>query len=390
MAAVTGAVPWTVVCHTADESTPATTVVTFMAWLDRHPDVELHTVLWSRGHMPSSTYDFGRFANVATAHDGVLPTVLRRVGLGRLAGGLAGRAVRSRLRSVPPSGVLYLNTGFSAPVLRYLPPGDRTVVTHLHAIDREADPPVPADRVAQLVSVTDVWLASDDATRDWAVDAWGIAADAVTVVPDPVDSEGWNRAARHPEPGRLRLGVRGGAWFRTDHTARLVQQLRARRPDLHLDLVWAEVIGSPDHLAPLRHDLEHLGVAHHLELPGSADEVLAAMDDVDVVVMTTPDDEAPWPVHHAISRGVPVVGFDTHRLAGELDDLGVVVPYLDVAAMADAVLGLHADDLGADELRPDGARGDAPRIVRRRAELRRRDVALVGARILDLVGEVQR
>jgi glycosyltransferase involved in cell wall biosynthesis len=345
-----------------------------MGWLHRQPDVDLHTVLWSRGHNPSSTYDFGRFANVADAHEALLPTVLRAVGLTRIGGGLAGRGVRAALRSVPTTGVLYLSTSFSAPVLRYLPPGERTVVTHLHTIDREADPPVPPDRVAQLREATHVWLAVDETTRTWAVEAWDLDPAAIALVPEPVDSGGWNRAARHPDPTHVRLGVRGGAWFRSDHTARLVQQLRRKRPDLQLDLVWAEVIGSPDHLAPLRHDLEHLGVAQHLELPRSADEVLAALDDIDVLVMTTPDDEGPWAVHDALARGVPAVCFDTHRMAADLHDLGIVVPYLDVAAMADAVLGLHADEVD----------DEAPGIARRRAELRRRDVSVVGPRIVEL------
>src|SRR5690606_20223806 len=107
------------------------------------------------------------------------------------------------------------------------------------------------------------------------------------------------------------IGVRGGAWFGADHTARLVQRLRRVRPEIHIDLVWAEVIGSPDHLAPMRYDLERLGLAHHLELPRSSDEVVEAMDDIDVLVLTAPDDEAPWSVHDALAREVPVVCFDT-------------------------------------------------------------------------------
>src|SRR5690606_23505839 len=90
VAVVTAPVPWTVVSHTADDSVPAITVTHLMAWLDRAPSVDLHTVLWSRGHNGSSPYDFGRLANVAEDHEALLPDLLRRVGLGRLGGGLAG------------------------------------------------------------------------------------------------------------------------------------------------------------------------------------------------------------------------------------------------------------------------------------------------------------
>ncbi len=374
------AVPWTVVSHTADDSVPAITVTHLMSWLDREPSVELHTVLWSKGHNGPGPYDFGRLADVSGDHDAVLPDLLRRVGLGRLGGGLAGRAVRSTLRSLPDRGVLYLSSAASGAVLRYLPPGRRTVVTHLHATDRDADPPVSVEKRDQLRAATDVWLAVDEPTRDWAAATFGIDPAGVAVVPEPVDPSGWNRATKRPDPRLLRLGLRGAAWFGADHGARLVQRLRRLRPDLHLDLVWAEVIGSPDHLAPLRHDLERLGMAHHLELPRSSEEVVAALDAIDVMVLTTPDDEAPWSVHDAMARGVPVVCFDTHRLAPTIDDtLGLVVDYPDVVAMADAVLTLHAD----------GAAADAPAVVRRRAELHRRDVAVVGAHIMQLAGAVR-
>mgnify|MGYP000867541442 CR=1 FL=1 len=175
--------PWTVVSHTADDSVPAVTVAHLMAWLDRDPRVDLHTVLWSRGHNSPQRYDFGRLANVAEAHDVFPAGLLRRVGLSRVGGVLAGRAVRRTLRSVPAEGVLYLSSAFAAPVLRYLPAGERTVVTHLHGIDREAVPPLSQERVDQIRAVTDVWLAVDEKTRAWAAKAWEIDPDAIVVVP---------------------------------------------------------------------------------------------------------------------------------------------------------------------------------------------------------------
>jgi len=372
--------PWTVVSHTADDSVPAVTVAHLMAWLDRDPRVDLHTVLWSRGHNSPQRYDFGRLANVAEAHDVFPAGLLRRVGLSRVAGVLAGRAVRRTLRSVPAEGVLYLSSAFAAPVLRYLPAGERTVVTHLHGIDREAVPPLSQERVDQIRAVTDVWLAVDEKTRAWAAKAWEIDPDAIVVVPEPVDLSGANRAGRSPDPTRLRLGIRGAAWFRTDHTARLVQRLQRVRPALSIELVWAEVIGSPDHLAPLLHDLERLGVSANLQLPRTSDEVVEAMDDIDVLVMTTPDDDSPWSVHEALSRGVPVVGFSTHGLASTIDGaFGMVVPYLDVVGLADAVIALHEQDDSAA----------SPDVVRRREELRSRDVDVVGPRLLALVEDLR-
>jgi glycosyltransferase involved in cell wall biosynthesis len=370
---------WTVVSHTADDSIPAVSVTHLMAWLDRHPEVDLHTVLWSRGHRGTAPYDFGRLANVGDAHEAFLAQLLRRMKLGRVAGGVAGRAVRATLRSVPTEGVLYLSSAASGPVLRYLSPGDRTVVTHLHAMDRQAK--LSPEKLAALRDATHVWLAVDDETRDWAVTTLGLDPLEVNVVPEPIDGRSWNRAMRAPEPDVLRLGVRGAAWFRTDHTARLVQRLRRLRPDLRIEMVLAEAIADREHMTPLLYDLEMLGVVDLLEMPRSSDEVIASLDDIDLMVLTTPDDEGPWSVHEALNRGVPMVCFDTHRLAGTIGDtLGYVVPYLDIVAMADRVLALHSRD----------PVGDSPEIVRKRAEMWTRDVETVGARIMELAGSVRR
>src|SRR5690606_30619498 len=180
----------------------------------------------------------------------------------------------------------YLRIAHAGAVVRYLPPGDRTVVTHLHGLDRRADPPLTAEKVANLKAVTDVWLATDDDTRAWAAEEWDIAFEAISIVPEPVDPTTWTGLDRPTDPNQLRLGLAGGAWFRSDQSARLVQTLLRLRPGLDLDLVWPAVV-PVDHLAPVLHDLEVLGVRDRLELPSTSEEVLALLDGVDVLALTT-------------------------------------------------------------------------------------------------------
>lgn len=361
--------------HAADDSPPSVGISHLMAWLAREPTVDLHSVLWAAGPAGTAPFEHGRFFDVGADHRRLVPRVARRVGLVRVGGGLAGRAVRSTLRAVPPSGVLYLSTAHAGAVMRYLPPGPRTVVTHLHAMDRRGERPLPDDKVAALCEATHVWLAADEDTRAWAAETWGIPIDAITVVPEPADSSDWNRATRLGDPNQLRLGIAGAAWFRSDHAGRLVQILRRLRPQLDLELVWTEVIRSVEHLAPLLHDLDHLGVGDALELPSSADQVMASLDDIDVLALTTPDDEAPWVAWEAATLGVPIVCFDTHRVAPTVEDgVGLVVPYLDVVALAEAVLAIHDEDPADDAA-----------INTHRAELRRRDVNFVGPQLLELV-----
>jgi hypothetical protein len=167
-------VPWTVVHLTADDGPAMRAVEVLIAWMAGQPVVRLHTVLWLPGWSSTARFEEGTFHDVARDHRRPVPRALRRAGRDGLAGRVTARAIRSTLRSVPRSGGLYLNGAVCAPALRYLPPGERWVVTHLHAADREAAASLPEEHLARLLEATDVWFADGEETRDWACATWGI------------------------------------------------------------------------------------------------------------------------------------------------------------------------------------------------------------------------
>jgi glycosyltransferase involved in cell wall biosynthesis len=366
-------VTWTVVTHCADESTPAIAVSHLARWMADEPSVELHTVVWAPGPVDVAVYDHGRVTDFGRAHHHPAAQGLRKVGLGRAAGPIAGRAVRARAQALPTDGVLYLSTTRSAPILRYLRPGPRTVICHLHPLDRDPTDPPSAERIAQLAEAVDVWLATDEETRAWAASTWGLEPEQVHLVAEPLDPSTWNRSARRSDPGTLRLGLAGAFWFGSDHSARLVQVLHRLDPELALELAWAHQVADAAHLAPLLHDLDHLD-AGPLAMPASQTEVLATLDDIDVLAVPTPTEPNAALVLEAASRGVPVVCFATHPGAASVrDGVGIAVEYPDIVAMAEAVLAIHTEDPET------GAAVNA-----RRAALRRRDVTLIGPTLLAL------
>ncbi len=373
--------PWTVVHLTADDSPATRNVSMLLRWLAEQPDISLHTVLWLPGWADTDAFRLGRFHDVARDHRAWLARSARRAGLDDKADALTRRAVRSTLATVPATGAIYLNGAGCVVALRYIPPGERTVVTHLHPTDRDADPPLLPERVEHLLAATDVWLAADEETRDWAVAEWGIDPDAVGIVGDLVDLAGWD-GRNHPEdPNRLSLAIAGGAWFRSDHTARLVQALLRLRPALDLDLLWTEV-EQEEHLAPLLHDLGTLGVRDRLRLPASHGETAERLRDAHVLALTAPDDDPPWEAWQAAQRGLPVVCFDSHRRAPDIGRHveGRVVGYLDVVEMAGAVLDL------VDATRTGAARD----FEASRAALADRDIRVVGRQLIERTREVGR
>lgn len=361
----------TVVHLSADDSPAMRNLSVLMAWLARRPDVDLHTVLWLPGWADTAPFRVGTFHDVAKDHRGALARLARKAGRHREAGALVARAARSNLASIPPGGTVYLNGAETVVALRYMPAGERRVVTHLLESDRNAD--LAPERIEQLLAVTDEWLADSEETRTWAVDSWGLTADDVSVVGELVDLELWNQRNRPPDQHHLDLAVMGGPWFASDHTARLVQRLLKLRPELELDLFWAEVERA-EHLAPLLHDLRILGIRDRVRLPESHEEVHHRLQRSHVLALTSPDGDTPWLPWEAARNGLPVVCFDTHRHAHEVGSVvrGHVVDYLDVPAMADAVLAV------IDEARmPTTSAHEMAR-----SELADRDVAHVGERLL--------
>ncbi len=373
-----GATTWTVVSHGADDSAACEAVSHLMAWMAEEPSVDLHTVVWAPGPSGAAPFDHGQLVDFGPAHLQPVAQGLRAVGLHRLAGPVAGRAVRARARRLPAEGVLFLNTTRAAPILRHLPPGERTVMCHLHAADHDPTDPPPPDRIAQLGDAVDIWLATDEDTRTWAARTWGLDPDRIRLIAEPLDPATWNRATRRADPTTLRLGLAGASWFGSDHSGRLVQVLRRLRPHLTLELVWAHQVADPAHLAPLVHDLDHLG-AGPLAMPTSHAEVLATLEDIDVLAVTTPTEASAALVLEAAKRGVPVVCFATHPGAPSVSDgVGIVVDYLDIVAMADAVIAIHEED-------PETGEG----VNARRALLRRRDVTAIGPALLELAAKAK-
>lgn len=374
-----GTTAWTVVHLSADDSPAMQNASILMAWLARQPDVELHTVLWLPGWADTTPFEVGTFHDVARDHRRWLTRAARRVGNERRAGAFTARAARSNLSTIPQRGIVFLNGVSCGVALRYLPGGDHVVVTNVLAADREVDAPLPPDRLEQLRAVTRLWLAEDEATRDWASTTWDLDADDVVVVPELLDLEKWEER-NPPVDDALTLAVAGAPWFSSDHTARLVQCLLARRPSLDLDLFWAEVERA-EHLAPLLHDLRVLGVGERLRLPTSHAEVHDQLGTSHVLAITTPDQDAPWLAWEAARKGLPVVCFDVHERAPEVGPSvpGRVVPYLDLPAMADAVLAIVDE-----ERRPATEQHEAAR-----AERARRDVAVLVRQIVERCGSVR-
>jgi glycosyltransferase involved in cell wall biosynthesis len=92
----------------------------------------------------------------------------------------------------------------------------------------------------------------------------------------------------------------------------------------------------------LQYDAQALGIEDRLFFPGTVKAHLPYFARFDIFVLSSREDPFPLVMLDAASLGKPLVCFEHAGGAPELveDDAGVVVPYLDVVAMAAAVVRL--------------------------------------------------
>jgi glycosyltransferase involved in cell wall biosynthesis len=140
--------------------------------------------------------------------------------------------------------------------------------------------------------------------------------------------------------------------------------------------VWVGGGWSPDP-EQFEHDIRKSGLAEKVRFTGAVTNPADYCGAADVFVLTSREDPYPLVCLEAAALGKPIVCFGEAGGMPEFveEDCGSVVPYLDVAAMADRVIAL----LGAPELRQTlGA-------AARRKVTERHDIGVAGPKILEII-----
>ncbi|MEE2906874.1 MAG: glycoside hydrolase family 99-like domain-containing protein [Planctomycetota bacterium] len=106
--------------------------------------------------------------------------------------------------------------------------------------------------------------------------------------------------------------------------------------------------GSADDTRWVAHDIASLPCHDRIHLVSSKPDIHPYFEASDLYVLSSREDPYPIVCVQAMAAGLPVVAFDGVGGAPEalVDGTGLVVPFLDTAAMADSILGLIKDEAG--------------------------------------------
>lgn len=338
----------------------------FVRWLRDHSTVDPAIALLRGGPLTEEFAEAGPTTVLGEQVNWPAPTLveagLAKLGRDRQAELLRSVRLRRQVRDLDHAPVVYLNSAASLRLLHHLPRPQQTIA-HVHELAsalrwslRPEDPPLLRDRVDHVV-------AAADCVADNLVHGYDIPRDRITrvyefidpgaVLAPPASPASDLRAELGIPPGSSVVGGSGYADWRKgiDLFVQMARTMRARsRDDVHF--VWVGDRAGGAQREELDFDIEQAGLQDRLHFAGLRDRPFDWYRTFDVFALTSREDPYPLVGLETAVLEIPMVCFD----AGGMTELvaradaegrgpgGVVVPYLDVEAMASTIGDLLADD----------------------------------------------
>ncbi len=331
------------ICGAGGPHDPA--LVELVQWIERHHGEACDVLTWAtsppRGLSPTA-----RVRLISAIDQWWLARLVDAVGLRSVARALKSARLRLWLWRQRHAPVIYCTDPASARIVGWLTARHPRVVTSVPPGHGSLDALSPADRLL-VIRHTARFLAEDPEDQRRLVHA-GVEPSCVGVL---VGRVGVQRPPGDPDEIRARLGVPDDAkiivstgerdwWSAPELFPVVAWRLQRLLPSTSLHFLWL-TDSTPRERWPFLFDVTHVGLAdrfHCLPLAASPTSVLAA----DLVVVTSRDPRARALVVDAIEAEVPAVVTD--NLTTPEDPVGItVVPYLDIAAIADSSTAVLRD-----------------------------------------------
>jgi isopentenyl-diphosphate delta-isomerase len=331
----------------------------FLSWLSEQTDVDAEVLLLHGGTMEQEFERFdARVLGGAQSRLWMIQRGLTNLQFGKAAAALAFARQGPTMWSHREVPLVLLNSMGSLPLVRFMPASSPSkVVLYVHELDDSFERTLGTNAWELLSPRVDHFITCSERVTEMLATRRGIPADRITEHPgfvDPPEVEPLRSAFLRRElgipPEALVVGASGQPEWRKGPGlfVRLARMLTTRRPDLDLHFVW---VGGPVDESPgfkLIHDIQRAGLADRFHLTGETAEPTQVMGTMDLFALTSREDPYPLTMLEAASLGLPIVSFDNggateFAATGAGDPLAAIVPYLDVRAMADTIVGLFDD-----------------------------------------------
>ena len=287
-----------------------------------------------------------------------------------------------RFAAENPPTLVYTNSIASARVVNVLAP-KVPILTHVHELEFQIRT-YSTKETSDLLSRTSQFIACSNAARENLLTQHTIPTAKVATIHEsiPVADIRADRTRqqvfqelRIPEDALLIIGSGTSGWRKGSdlfiHLARTVARQHKRAY-----FAWTGG-GWPVDVAQFEHDVRLGGLSEKVRFAGAVVKPYDYMAACDVFVLTSREDPYPLVCLEAAALAKPIICFADAGGMPEFveNDCGFIVPYLDIAAMADRVVSL----LDAPDLRRTMG------IAARDKVTRRHDIGVAAPRILEII-----
>lgn len=340
--------------HDASRTGAPLLLLELVRWIKRHSSINPAVFLKSGGELEADYLEVAPIRTLLNEFE-------------KLNGGLPRRALRKlRLSTIrqpdysrlyPPARypVVYANTIDCCDVALQLTGSGRRIIHHIHELAYTTNLFGATEKLKRAVAVTDFYIAASHAVRDFLENSIGVPAAKIQVIHEfPIatvnNSGGKSRQAIRQQLGisddALVVGMCGLPQWRkgTDLFVQLALHMKRLPMAVKYHFVWLG--GNATSQREALHDVAQTGlqdICHFVPAVASPDAYFGAFD---LFALTSREDPFPVAMLEAAASGLPIVCFADAGGAAELvaNDAGIVVPYLDVPAMAKACADLLVDD----------------------------------------------
>jgi glycosyltransferase involved in cell wall biosynthesis len=325
-----------VVAHDAARAGSQLYLLQLMRELASRPDLELQLWLFDGGELESSFAELAVITHLTQTSRGVVPAA----------------TIKKALDSLDPLPDMALcNTALTHQAARTCAGRGIPVLAIVHELPTTIDATVGAKAITDLVACCRRLVVVSEFVADALARRYDVSREQLTVIPTghpPPASNNTVPSAASRIDTRSRLGVPDEAFLvlgcgslhhrkGPDLFVQVAQLALRRLEGERLYFVW---VGGPEPGAAFlewcEHDIAAAGLDGHVRFIGHTDDVTSYYEAADAFLLPSREDPFPLVNLEALARGLPVVAFEGAGGAPEAlhDGAGIVVPYLDVAAMA--------------------------------------------------------
>jgi glycosyltransferase involved in cell wall biosynthesis len=341
--------------HSAHRSGAPLLLLDFLKWLRARQDLQFDVDLVRGGSLLA---DYAAVADTRvlrqSASRSFASRVVRRLKGDRRVEMDEDRIVTARARAYD---LVYVNTIVPVREMLAVHASGVPIICHAHEMDSAADQWLDRRGLAPIVPIVTQFIAASRGVRDYLVERNAVSASKVTTVHSftTADREVADQSANRLKwrktlglrPDEFLVGSCGTLDWRkgADLFIQIARRVAVRSSAPRFRFLWVGADRSSLDYRRFAHELRVCGLESTmvvLESVPNAREIFPAMD---TFALTSREDPFPLVMLEAALVGLPIVCFDSSGGGPEFagDDAGVIVPYLDVDAFADALLRLRKD-----------------------------------------------